>query len=197
VLTLFKKGYSDQEILNAIFREEGSEDKVLAFLYKESLPVIRKYITNNQGSVDEANDIFQDAVIRFYQAVKLGKFKGNCSIKTFLFGISKNLWLNYQRKKGKNVSEMELLNMEDEVDLEETLISEEKKQAVNNLLGSIGERCEQLLKLFLYDNLSMKEIAQKMGYPNEDVVKTTNYRCKQKLIQLINENKHLKQLFES
>jgi RNA polymerase sigma factor (sigma-70 family) len=196
VLTLFKKGYTDKEILDAITLEEGSENKVLSFLYKESLPTIRKYILNNQGSVDEANDVFQDAVIRFYNSVKQGRFKGNCSVKTFLFGISKNLWINCQRKRGKMISDIELVNLEDEIDIEEKLITSEKIKAVTTLLGSIGERCEKLLKYSIYDNLSMKEIAQKMGYPNEDVVKSTNYRCKQKLLQLINENNHLKQLFD-
>ena len=194
--TIFKRGFTDKEIIDAITIGEGNEDRVLSFLYKEILPVIRKYIVNNQGSIDEANDIFQDAVVRFYHSVKQGNFKGNCSIKTFLFGISKNLWINYLQKKGKSTREFEWTNLEDKIDLEGELISNEKSKAVNDLLSVLGDRCEQLLKFSVYDNLSMKEIAIKMGFANENVAKTNNYRCKQKLMLLITENNQLKQLFD-
>lgn len=194
--TIFKRGFTDKEIIDAITLAEGNEDRVLSFLYKEILPVIRKYIVNNQGSFDEANDIFQDAVVRFYHSVKQGNFKGNCSIKTFLFGISKNLWINYLQKKGRSTREFEWTNLEDKIDLEGELISNEKSKAVNDLLSVLGDRCEQLLKFSVYDNLSMKEIAIKMGFANENVAKTNNYRCKQKLMLLITENNQLKQLFD-
>jgi RNA polymerase sigma factor (sigma-70 family) len=194
VLTLFKK-YTDQEIINALIHEEGSEDKVLSYMYKESLPEIKRYIINNGGSIEEAKDIFQEAVIRFYNAVKLGKFKGNSTLKTFLFGISKNLWINSLRKKNKKEVDLDLVVLADVIDLEENLISIEKATAVNDLLKHIGERCETLLKYSVYENMSMKEIALKMNFPNENVAKTNNYRCKQKLMQLITENKMLMQLF--
>jgi RNA polymerase sigma factor (sigma-70 family) len=196
VLTLFKKGYTDQEIIKAIVEEEGSEDRVLSYLYKESLPEIKKYIMNNSGSMEDAKDIFQEAVIRCYNAIKLGKFKGNSTLKTFLFGISKNLWMNSQRNKNRKAMELDHVVLADTIDLEENLISKEKTEAVNSLLKMIGERCEKLLRYSVYENMPMKEIAEKMQFPNENVAKTNNYRCKQKLMQLIAENKMLLQLFD-
>ena len=83
-----------------------------------------------------------------------------------------------------------------EEDLLNDLITEERSNAINDLLAQIGEECQKLLKYSIYDNLSMKEIAQLMGYSNEGVAKTYNYRCKQKLIRYVEENKEIETLLQ-
>jgi len=127
-------------------------------------------------------------VIRFYKSVKEARFKESCSISTFLIGISKNLYINSLRRKNKHESDRPLEFMQDSVNLEDDLISLEKVNLVNGLLNEIGDGCKQLLHYSVYENLSMKEICEKMGYSNENVAKTYNYRCKKKLMDLINEN---------
>jgi RNA polymerase sigma factor (sigma-70 family) len=191
-MKLFRK-YTDQDIINAI--EKGQDQKVLSFLYSDVLPKVKGFILKNQGSVDEAKDIFQDAVIRFYNAVKEGKFEGNSSIATYIFAISKNLWINTVKKKNKHINDDQLELIDGSPNLLEDLISREKIDAVNALLKQIGENCEKLLKYSIYDNLSMKEICEKMEYSSEDVAKTYNYRCKQKLMQLAMDNSDIMNLF--
>lgn len=193
-MRVFFKKYSDAEIIEGIL--SGRDDKVLAFLYKESLPVVRNFILKNQGTAEEANDIFQDAVIRFYNAVKRGTFQEKCSISTFIFGISKNLWINAVKRKGRQMEDDGAEFVQDSVDIMANIISNEKVKAVNELLGKIGETCAQLLKYSIYEDLSMREICQKMGFSSEDVAKTNNYRCKQKLIKLVDGDRNLMTLFD-
>jgi RNA polymerase sigma factor (sigma-70 family) len=192
-LKLFRK-YSDLDILNAI--QKGQDEKVLSFLYSDVLPKVKGYIIKSQGTIDEAKDIFQDAVIRFYDVVKEGKFEGKSSISTYIFAISKNLWINSMKKKNKYIHEEQSEIRDSSTNLLEDMISQEKVDAVNNLLKQVGEGCEQLLKYSIYDNLSMKEICEKMGYSSENVAKTYNYRCKQKLMQLVEGNPYIMNLFE-
>jgi RNA polymerase sigma factor (sigma-70 family) len=193
-LGLFTKKYTDSEILHAILN--GKDDKVLAYLYKEVLPLITAYITKNQGSVDEAKDIFQDAVIRFYKSVKTGAFQEKCSISTFIFGISRNLWINYTKQKSRMVSDDKIRFAQDSANLEEDLVSEEKVNVVNKLLEMLGEQCHQLLRYTVYDGLSMREVVALMGFSSEDVAKTYNYRCKQKMLKLVKERPEVMLLFE-
>lgn len=192
-MALLKGKYTDIEIIKSIL--SGQDDRVLGHLYKEVLPMIKSYILKNQGTEDEAKDIFQDAVIRFYQSVKTGKFQEKCSISTFLFGISRNLWINTTKRKSRMVGEEPSEFVQDSVNLMEQIITEEKVTAVNQLLGKLGENCERLLRYSVYEDLSMREIAKKMGYSSEEVAKTYNYRCKQKLLQLVQVRPDLMQLF--
>ncbi|MBX9851255.1 MAG: RNA polymerase sigma factor [Cytophagaceae bacterium] len=191
-MKIFQK-YSDRDILNAI--EKGQDEKVLSFLYSDVLPKVKGFILKNQGSVDEAKDIFQDGVIRFYDVVKEGKFEGKSSISTYIFAISKNLWINHMKKKNRYISEEPVDFKDDSVNLLDDLISQERVNAIDAILKQLGEGCEQLLKYSIYDNLSMKEICEKMGYSSENVAKTYNYRCKQKLIQLVSDNQTILNLF--
>jgi RNA polymerase sigma factor (sigma-70 family) len=187
-----KKRYSDQEILESI--RNNSEDRVLRFLYKEVLPSVRKYIVSNKGSIEEAHDIFQDAVIRFYHAVKQNRFRGDCSISSFIFGISKNLYLNSLRIKNRYDKQEEITDRHDDKNLLEDVISEERVNAVKDLMNQMGDGCKQLLTYTVYENLSMKEIVHKMGYSSEDVAKTYHYRCKKKLMDLIASKPYLLEL---
>ena len=191
---LFTKKYTDSEILEAILK--GKDEKVLAYLYKEVLPLVIGYVTKNQGSTDEAKDIFQDAVIRFYKSVKTGAFQEKCSISTFIFGISRNLWINYTKQKSRMVSDDKIQFAQDSANLEEDLVSEEKVSVVNKLLEMLGEQCQQLLRYTVYDGLSMREVVALMGFSSEDVAKTYNYRCKQKMLKLVKERPEVMLLFE-
>lgn len=191
---LFTKKYTDSEILQAILN--GKDEKVLGALYKEVLPLVVGYVTKNQGSVDEAKDIFQDAVIRFYKSVKTGAFQEKCSISTFIFGISRNLWINYTKQKSRMVSDDEIQFAQDSANLEENLVSEEKVSVVNKLLDMLGEQCQQLLRYTVYDGLSMREVVALMGFSSEDVAKTYNYRCKQKMLKLVKKRPEVMLLFE-
>ena len=191
---LFTKKYTDTEILQAILK--GKDEKVLGNLYKEALPMVITYVTKNQGSVDEAKDIFQDAVIRFYKSVKSGAFQEKCSINTFIFGISRNLWINYTKQKSRMVSDDTIKFEQDSANLEEDLVSEEKVNILNKLLDLLGEKCQKLLRYTVYDGLSMREIVTLMGFSSEDVAKTNNYRCRQKMLKLVKERPEVMLLFE-
>lgn len=186
--------YSDLEIIEAI--KKGKDDAVLSFLYKEVFPKVRHYIRGNKGNDDEAKDIFQDAVLIFYKKTKQSTIPEVINITAYICLISKNLWIN-RAKKLNTITEMpsgDFVNGDE--DLLSNIIIEEKKNALTNLLSQIGDECKKLLKLSVYDNMSMKEICAIMGYSSENVAKTYNYRCKQKLVQLVMKNKEMVNLLK-
>lgn len=187
--------YTDNELISAL--KNGNDDLVLSFLYKEVWPKVKHYIKSNKGNEDEAKDIFQDAVIIFYKKAKQDTLPENVNITAYVCLISKNLWINRIKKLNKSI---ELTN-EDQVEPAEdflsNIITEEKKNALQSLLSQIGDECQKLLKYSVYDSLSMKEICKLMGYSSENVAKTYNYRCKQKLIQLVMKNKSMISLLKT
>lgn len=185
----------DVEVIMAL--KKGDDNAVLAFLYKKVYPKVRHYITSNKGSEDEAKDIFQDAVVIFYRKIKLNEIPDTTNVTAYICTVSKNLWLNSLRKTSRIVKmdASEDLFQTDE-DLLGGLITEEKSNAIENLLAEIGKECQKLLKYSVYDNLSMKEIAALMGFSSEGVAKTYNYRCKQKLIKLVQGNKEIETLLK-
>jgi RNA polymerase sigma factor (sigma-70 family) len=144
-------------------------------------PVVRKHITANSGSRQEAEDIFQDALIVLFNKVKAGNFELRSGLNTYLFGVCRLLWLEELRKKDKKISS-EKLAFEElavsyiETDLEEDNKAKQAQQAVEKL----GAKCKQLLELFYFKKTSMKEIAQQLGFATEGVAKNQKYRCIEK-----------------
>jgi RNA polymerase sigma factor (sigma-70 family) len=183
-----------QEVVEAIL--SGQNSKVLNYLYKTALPQITKFICINNGDEDEAKDIFQDAVVSLFTTVKLGKFDIEKDVNGFLFFVSRNLWINYVKKRGRqlDISKMHI-SMYEESQMA-VMISDEKKALIDEFLGKAGYKCKQVLKYVIYDDYSMKEIAKLMNFASEAVAKTTHHRCKQKLIELVANNKAVINLFK-
>jgi RNA polymerase sigma factor (sigma-70 family) len=183
------------EIIKAI--KTGNDQLVLNHLYKEILPRIKKMITKNSGSEEDAKDIFQDTVLIFYNQVKLNKYDEEKEIGGFMYSVARNLWINKVKKSSRFVQMNDTetwKGVEDSV--LDDMIGREKANAIEQVMNKTGEECKKLLKYSIYDKLSMKEISEKMGYSSEGVAKTYNYRCKQKLVNLVKDNPHLISLFK-
>jgi RNA polymerase sigma factor (sigma-70 family) len=187
--------FNDRDIVEAV--KSGKNDWVLNNLYREILPRIKKLITSNSGTEDDAKDIFQDAVLVFYNQVKQNKFDESKEIAGFIYSVARNLWINKVKRDNRmiNIKDLEAAQ-EPCMNVLDDLITEEKAKVIEEVLDQIGENCKKLLKYSIYDKLSQKEIAQKMGYTNEAIVKTYNYRCKQKLISLVKGNSYIISLFK-
>ena len=184
--------FSDEEILKAI--QYGSSEEVLDFLYRTVQPKVSMWILQNNGDKEEAQDVFQDAVIAFYRYVKMNRFKQGNSVAGFIYSVSRNLWINRAKQKSRFVSDSEKhVNLAaEENDFYAQTISEDRAQRIQELLTQLGERCKELLTYSIFDNLSMEEISKKMGFSNANTAKTKNYKCKQRMIQLVKENEYFR-----
>lgn len=186
----------DRQILHAIRDGGGS---VISVLYDRTYSKIKGHILRNSGSVDDANDVFQDAMVILFQHVRDGKYKEEYDIDAFMFTICKNLWVK-QAVKNKKVQALdghEIYLSDTSLNVLEVLESDDRKDLLKFLLKSLGKNCQKILSLSIYYRLSMREIAVKLNLANEDVVKATNYRCKQKLIKLVKENPQFLQTLRS
>lgn len=185
----------NQEILEAIL--SGHNTKVLNHLYETSLPQIIKFVCMNNGDEDEAKDIFQDAVVSLFTTVKLGKYQHDKDVNGFLYFVSRNLWINRVKKRNKqsDVSKIQIVWGEDSPLA--VLITQDKEALIEKFMGMIGEKCKQLLKYVIYDNLSMKEIAKMMDFSGEMVAKNAHYRCKQKMMDLIGSDETLNNFLDN
>lgn len=170
---------TDNEIIAGIFR---GESEALEILYKIHFPTVTRLILNNGGDIDDAKDIFQEAVIILYNKVREGSFELNSRLKTYLYSVSRNIWLKKLTKKGtySNIDDFEeKISVEDDVEFHK----ERDKQFVmmESALEKLGEPCKTIIKDFYIRNLSMQEISEKFGYTNTDNAKNQKYKCLQRL----------------
>lgn len=154
----------------------GKQDKAFLKLYK-NYPQVEKLILSKGGSKEDAKDVFQEALIIFYEKVRGTDFKLTSSIGTYLYSVCRFIWKNATNKRNKTVSISIEFTSDEEAEFQEAIEREEKFMQIESVLSQIGEKCLKLLKLFYYDGLKMKEIATKVGLKSEKVAKNQKYKC--------------------
>lgn len=185
--------YSDELIVDTIRQNDSqyySKDcnDVFKFVYNTYYPVINKLITQNNGNDAEAQDIFQETIIAFYEHVKNENFSLTCSLKTYLYSISRNLWLKRLSKinsVGHSINDFEdftdIANInEDNLQNEEILLK---------MINKLDESCKNILIYYYYDKLRMNEIKIKMNLGSEQTAKNKKYKCMKHLMEIIKRNK--------
>ncbi|MCP4522559.1 MAG: sigma-70 family RNA polymerase sigma factor [Cytophagales bacterium] len=182
--------YSDNEIIQAI--KEQKDNKVLDALYQSILPKVKRYICSNSGNEEEAFDIFQDAVLILYKQVALNKFNTQFKIENFLFSVSKNLWINYVKRKQRMVStDFNEFDKETPENILNEILSSEKMSLAQKAFHQLDEKCRDILNYAIYQELTMEDICIRMNISSVNAAKMQNYRCKKKLADLIKKNKTL------
>src|SRR3954464_6907335 len=91
---------SDTELIENLQLNRKVEDSI-RYLYRTHFELLGRYVVNNSGRWEDAEDVFQEVVISFVNLVKAGKFRGESSIKTFLFALNRNIWLNELKRRGR------------------------------------------------------------------------------------------------
>ena len=86
--------------MNILIRTTAEREKLFIALYKSAFPSVARYISKMGGTFDEAKDIFQDALVIYYEKVTNAAVSINSNEKDYLTAISKNLWLrNFKDNK--------------------------------------------------------------------------------------------------
>ena len=93
-----KAEYNEHTLLKGL---ANNDSKAVETLYKSHFGMIQHFVTNNNGSFDDAKDVFQEAMITLYEKVQNDSFTLTCQIKTYLFSICKHLWLKRLQQMGK------------------------------------------------------------------------------------------------
>jgi RNA polymerase sigma factor (sigma-70 family) len=145
------------------------------------------YALRNNGTADDAQDLLQESLVVLWERVRAGKFEHKARLSTFIYATAKNIWSQRLRKKEREVASS--LDPEGDQDFSpsvlETMIETERARSVREALDRIGEQCRKLLLLFYWEELSMEEIARKLGFANADTVKAKKYQCKKALEKVL------------
>ena len=157
--------------------------------------MVQALILSNSGYPDDARDIFQEAMIVLYQKVKSGSFELNCQLKTYLYSVSRRLWLKRlsQKQKISTSAWSEVEDLQETVPVEDELERHAKHdqdfQVMEQSLNNLGEPCRSLLKAYYLEMKSMVEIAGDFGYTNADNAKNQKYKCLMRLKKIFSQYK--------
>ncbi len=172
---------SDNEIIEKIRLGGQSE---LGMVYEAYRTEFLQWITREYHCSDEdGKDIYQLSILIFYDNVKSGKVKNLVSsVKTYLFGIGKNVAKENMRKATRTIPINKAISLrENLIDSQELSDDEEKINTALLALDKLGQPCQKLLQLFYYEHRSMEEIREVMNYKNAETAKNQKCKCMARL----------------
>jgi len=190
--------FTDHHLLEMLSSpDKAVRNKALTSIYQENFLAISTYIKKNRGKPEDAEDIFQDGLMAFYEQVIKGNFKGTSTIRTYLFAICKNTWIKRLRKAS---TQREIYGKEEDFPQAEDLIldqiiTDEESKLLASFLDQIGKDCKKVLLFYYYERKRMKEIAKVLGFANEQVAKNKKNRCLKKLKELAQRIPHFKPFY--
>ncbi len=190
---------TDAEVIEAV-RDRKEREAAVCYLYRAYFDSLAHFIKTNSGSGQDAEDYFQEALVVFIELVQQGKFRGDSSIKTFLYAIMRNLWLNELKRRNRALhreTQYYENNEKEESSAQKGVWQNETKKQVLSLIEKLGENCKKILILFYYEELPMKDIFPLMGYETEQVARNMKYKCMKKLSELLDSNEAVKQSFKN
>ncbi|MCW3112090.1 MAG: sigma-70 family polymerase sigma factor [Segetibacter sp.] len=178
-----KAEINEQVLLQGLAK---SDAKAIETIYKSNFNMVQSFVINNNGTADDARDIFQEAMIVLYENAKTESFVLTCQIKTYVYSICRRLWLKRLQHLNRYTAQVE--SLEETVAVEEDLDYQEKRNAdfaiMERALGSLGEPCKSLLEAYYLQKKDMTDIARSFGYTNADNAKNQKYKCLLRLKKL-------------
>ncbi|WP_248724690.1 RNA polymerase sigma factor [Seonamhaeicola sp. ML3] len=162
---------NDKKILELF--KQGQREKAFSKLYS-LYPKIESLILSKGGQKQDASDVFQEALIILNRNLEKADFKLTSSFYTYLYSVSRFIWKDAQNKFLKQ----ELHDLSDtEVEYFHNVLEENKYRLAERAFLQLGNRCQELLRLFYHKAMSFREIAKVMQFKSEKIAKNQKYKC--------------------
>jgi DNA-directed RNA polymerase specialized sigma24 family protein len=157
-------------------------------LYETVFPKAAAFVYKMGGSLEEAKDVFQDALIIYYE-----KRTSNSSVHSdesyYILGICKNLWYkNYHKNKISRPLSLITLRQDEEKE-------PEVSKKLMRFVELSGKKCLELLTNYYYNKSGMKELAVKFGFSGERSATVQKFKCLEKVRDAIKEKSLSKEDF--
>lgn len=173
-------------------------NRPVRYLYEHFFEDAATEIRLRGGTDEDAADIFQEAVLILIDNIKSGKFRHESSVKTFLVGIARNLWLFEKRTRERRASrEINFTASEtnyseaENFEIGDRVFSKSNTDVIQTIFKHVGEICSKILVGVYYENSSMKTLLQRFHFDNEQVLRNRKARCMKKLKKFLTEQPEL------
>lgn len=158
-------------------------------IYTTCYPSIEKMVLSNNGNSEDAADIFQEGLLGLLEYCKKD-FTLEIPLRNFLYSICKRLWLKKLEKKNKKaVTFVDNL----EYSIKDHILSTEKERELiasrlvllYKHLNKMEPTAQKVIRQFHLEKMSMKEIAEVMGFSSENSAKVQKSKYLKKLRTMV------------
>lgn len=180
-----KKIHEDQRYITALLNNDVA---LVNEIYKKCAGKIKSFILFNNGSADDAADIFQEALVDIYNQAKYKDLQLTCPFEPFLLLVCKRKWFNELKKRAVSPvtkSEDDLLHIGEDTFEQAEALEQQKEQTALFLkaFDKLGDRCKEIIKWSMKGE-AQEKVAEALGV-TYGYLRKKKSECMASLVKLI------------
>ena len=170
-------------VATVITRSAEDRQRLFIDLYQRAFPAVARFISRRGGTLEEAQDVFQDALIIYYEKMVAGASSSLRDETAYLLGIARYRWIKkyHQRASEISLEDTNVCSWSDEP------VETPSRRKLLRFLTAAGEKCMDLLRAFYYDHLPLSEVADTFGYSGVRSATVQKYKCLEKVRNTVKE----------
>lgn len=161
---------------------KAARERVFEQLYERAFPSVARFVSQMNGSFQDAKDIFQDALVIYVEKAEDTGFTPSLSPERYVLGIAKHLWIRKFKRDCKAVS---LTDEELAITIPIDFYPTPHAVRLLRFVEASGKKCLDLLRGFYYGKQTMHQLAETFGYSNEHSVSVQKHKCLGKIRESI------------
>ena len=155
-------------------------ERALTQLYRRAFPVARRYVQGRGGSAQDAQDVFQDALVIFYEKAMADTLALTAAPSTYLVSICQNLWRHEMQRRQRH-PHAALTDEQTQLADEAAEASGPAPLSVLDYVEQLGEKCKHLLLDFYYFQQPLGQIAARHQYGSVRSATVQKFKCLERL----------------
>ena len=158
------------------------EDAAFRLLYTRYYPMVEWMVLRNQGTKDDAADVFQETLLVLIRNLDSDDWQLTASLKTYLYAVSHKQWMKrlHQKNRYKIVQEETLNEWPDE--LPDCEVDSASTYSLSGWLQQITKHCQRLIQLLFFENRQVADA----GYKNAHTAQNQQYKCLEQIRRVAN-----------
>lgn len=184
-----KNVHSDQRYIVGLVKHDTA---IINEIYKRCAAKIKSWITFNNGSEDDAADIFQEALMDIYRQAKYKSLELTCPFEPYILLICKRKWLNEIKKRSilpVTNSEEDLLYIGEDTfaNVDELEKQEAESKLFFKAFEKLGTRCQEIISWSMKGE-AQEKVAETLGV-TYGYLRKKKSECMASLIKMVQTSK--------
>lgn len=180
--------HPDQQYFDALRK---GDQRLIREIYSKFSRSILHWVLQNNGEAEDAQDLFQDALMAIYDRyANRSDFQLTSSFGALLMTICRRKWYDRlaQKKRDATVRNAETARYEEETPeweaAAEILLHQQRQECLSKVFTLLSDQCQKLLTMITAGELSVESIAATLGLANANAVYQSKHRCTARWRQL-------------
>lgn len=149
-------------------KAQGGEQTAYAELLRALVPIIRAFVRHHYPGIRDVEDAAQDSLVTLHRIRHT--YDPSRPFMPWLYAIVRHRCLDHLRKvirvQSREIQEETIVNLAPTPD---SRIEQEGVEVAEQMLASLGERERQVIRLLKIDQISVKDVAERMGLSESNV----------------------------